>query len=167
MLNFNKLQAALKGQSTIRWFKKDGFNYIMTGYFIIKTWKEIEGSALIHLLKTFKSIPSEGAGLEWKDGEIRELSEQDVNNSSNLISMKDCIEIEYTNLVQEDGRKVLNIFKGADYIFIDRTYMSLVTLTKEVTALGKSRVSPVFFKNETDETLMVMPFRAEKSKYLV
>lgn len=168
MINISKLSAALKSQNTIIWIKKDGINYLVTEHFMIKTKYEICGSALTHLVKVLKNIPKEGQGLKYRHKAISELNDTEM---SSFLSFMDGIdiakEIKFTDLLQIFKGEVFSIFKSEkEYIFVNKLYSDIVTLTSETEILGSTRLAPIYFETD-NETVMIIPFRLEKSQYLL
>lgn len=168
MINVSKLSAALKKQNTIIWIKKDGINYLITDHFMIKTRYEITGSVLTHLVKVLKNIPKEGQGFKYR---YEAVSELDGTEISSFLSFMDGIdtakEIKYTDLLQVFKGEMYSIFKSEkEYIYVNKLYSDIVTLTSETKILGSTRRSPIYFITD-NETVIILPFKLEKSQYLL
>lgn len=168
MLKINKLTAALKTKSIVRWIKTDSHSYIMTDFFILKTNQEITGSALTALLKMLGGIPQVGHGLECKYDVRSEISEDSIKRTIDLIDIPDRHKtISFTNLLLQTDKHLMSIFKAEDYIYLNKTYVDLINLyEKDIKILGNNRLDPVYFTSE-NEILMVLPLKIpETPSYL-
>lgn len=158
MINLTKVTSTLNKNNTI-WIRKEGHNYIMSEHYIFKTSKDIKGALLTKLINLLETIPHEGQGMQNRHGHIREMSDDEINNMLNLLKCKTTKSIDFTNLIHQSDNLLLSIFKGVDYIFINKKYIDIINLyTPDIEIFGSGRVEPIYFHKDNEE-MMVLPVR--------
>lgn len=162
MIKLTKLSAALKNLNFVAWIKKNNHDYILSDYFILKTNQEIKGSALTKLISLLETVPKEGQGIQNRYNHRKEMTEVEMENLLNLLECKDKRPVHFTNLIYQTDKELFSIFKGEDYIFVNKKYLDLIDLyEKNIEIFGTKRVSPVYF-NKDNEKLMILPIRLEE-----
>lgn len=166
MIKFTNLSKALKGCNYTAWIKKNNHNFIVTDYFIIKTNKEIEGSALTKLVKILREIPQENQGLQARYEHRKEMTDDEIANWLKLLKPKNTETINFTNLIYQTRKDLFSVFKSkGGYIFINKLYIDLVDVFyKNIEIYGNTSVSPIYFINENEE-IMVLPCRIEEDPF--
>jgi len=165
MIKLTKLSAALKDLNFVAWIKKDNYNYILSECFILKTSQDIKGGALTKLISLLETVPQEGQGILNRYNHRKEMTEAEMENLLNLLECKDKRPVHFTNLIYQTDKKLFSIFKGEDYIFVDKKYLDLIDLCeKNIEIFGTNRVSPVYFNNGVEE-LMILPVRLEENPF--
>jgi hypothetical protein len=167
MFVMKNLQKAIKNKATVRWIKKDGYSYILTEHFVLKTNEEIKGSALTTLIKILGNIPQSGQGLSCRCELKNELSQKDIENTIKLIDIPDEHKpIYFTSLVHQSKDGSECIFKAQEYVFVNKIYVDLINVyEKGIKIYGSNAVSPLYFSKGT-EILMVLPIKMKPCEYL-
>lgn len=76
-------------------------------------------------------------------------------------------EIENTGLFYKEFEKLMGIFKGEDYIYVDTKYLDLIQNSYVLRYEGGEKFSPVFISCD-EEVIMIMPVRiCEDNRFLV
>ena len=165
MIQLTKLSKAVKGCSYIAWIKKNNHDYIVSDYFILKTNQDIKGSALTKLISLLGTVPNENQGIQNRHNHINEMTEDGINRWLDLLECKDKRPVHFTNLIHQTDKELFSIFKGEDYIFVNKIYVDLIDLYEEnIEIRGTKRVSPVYF-NKDNEELMILPVRLEENPF--
>lgn len=167
MIQLTKLSKALKGCSYIAWIKKNNHDYIVSNYFILKTNQDIKGSALNKLISLVGSLPLEGEGNQNRHGDIRKMTEDEINRWIDLLKGKEAKSIYFTNLIHQTDKELFSIFKGEEYIYLNKTYVDLIDMyEKNFEIFGSKRESPVYFiKDNDNEELMILPIRLKEDPF--
>ncbi|GKX27867.1 hypothetical protein SH1V18_03470 [Vallitalea longa] len=168
MINIKKLSVALKNKDTVRWIIKDGYSYILTEHFGLKTKKEIKGSALTALIKIIGGIPQEGQGLENHYGLRSQLNKDKIDSTISLFNISNRYKsVEFTHLIQQLDQNLYSIFKADTYIYADKTYVDLINLNKkDIEFVGRDKISPIYATKE-EEKILIVPVRLrEELQYL-
>lgn len=157
MINLTKVSPTLNKNNTI-WIKKDGHNYIMSEHYIFKTSKDIKGALLSKLITILETIPQEGQAIQNRHGHIREMTEDETKNILDLLKCKTNITIKFTNLIHQSD-KLLSIFKGDDYIFVNKKYIDIINqYTTDIETYGTTPTNPIYFHRGNEE-MMILPVR--------
>ena len=165
MIKLTKLSATLKNLNFVAWIKKNNHDYILSDCFILKTNQDIKGSALTRLISYLGTVPNEGQGIQNRHSHIKEMTEVEMENLLNLLECKDKRPVHFTNLIYQTDKELFSIFKGEDYIFVNKIYVDLIDLYEEnIEIRGTKRVSPVYF-NKDNEELMILPVRLEENPF--
>ena len=158
MLQLTKLSKTLSKNYTA-WFKQNNHDYIMNEHFILKTSQEIKGGALNKLVSLLGNIPLENEGIQNRQGHIKQMTNDEMNNWIGYLDSKNSKTICFTNLIHQTDEGLYSIFEGEDYIFLNKQYVDLINLYEEdVEILGSTRISPVYFKRYNEE-IMILPVR--------
>lgn len=165
MIQLTKLSKTLTKNYTA-WMKKDHHDYILSEHFILKTNQNIKGSALNKLISLLGNLPIEGEGIQNRHGDIREMTEDEMKNWMDLLNDKGAKTICFTNLIHQTDKDLYSIFMGdGEYIFVNKVYIDLVNIYEEdVKILGSTKVSPVYFKKENEE-IMILPVRLKEEPF--
>ena len=165
MIQLTKLSKTLTKNYTA-WIKKDYHNYIISEHFILKTNQNIKGSALNKLISLLGNIPIEDEGIQNRHGHIREMTEVEIKNWIDLLNDKGAKTICFTNLIHQTDKELYSIFMGdGEYIFINKIYTDLVNIYEEdVEILGSTKTSPIYFKKENEE-IMLLPVRMKEDPF--
>lgn len=165
MIQLTKLSKALKGCSYVSWIKKNNHDYIVSDYFIIKTNQDIKGAALTKLISLLGNSPVENQGLQVRHGLKTEMTDDEITRWFDLLEKNNAKLIQFTNLIQQTDKDLYSIFKGEDYIFVNKLYVDLVDMyEKNIEILGSTKVSPIYF-NKDNEEMMVLPIRVEEDPF--
>lgn len=155
----------MKSVGFVAWVKKNNFDYILSDHFILKTNQDIKGSALTKLISLLGTVPREGQGIANKHTHIKEMTEDEIKNFLNLLECKDRNTIYFTNLIHQTDKEMFSIFKGEDYIFLNKNYVDLVDLYEEnIEMYGTKRVSPTYF-HKSNEELIILPVRLKEEPF--
>lgn len=161
MIKMSKIQSAMKNVDLIRWLNIDGYNILLTPYWIIKTRKPFTGSALTALLKKFEVIPSVGEGYEFHNSLKNRMDESKIKQTLDLIKMSDYHKsIQFTNLILQTSSDNMVIFTNSEkYFYVNERYTNLIDLYAEkLDVYGYTPIQPIFFKSNDDE-VMILPIR--------
>jgi len=169
MIQLTKLSKALSNNyvgNYVGWIKKDNYDYILTECFILKTNQDIKGSVLTKLISLIGTVPQEGQGFQNRYSHRKEMTECEIENMIDLLECKDEKSIYFTNLIYQVDKELFSIFKGEeDYIFINKIYIDLIDLyDKNIEIYGTTRVSPICFKKDNEE-MMVLPIRLKENPF--
>lgn len=94
------------------------------------------------------------------------MTEDEIKNWIDLLKDKSAKTISFTNLIHQTDEGLYSIFKGDEaYIFINKSYIDLVNVYEEnIKILGSTKVSPVYFKKENEE-IMILPVRLKEEPF--
>ena len=167
MIKLTKLSTALKNMNYVAWIKKNNHDYILTEYFILKTNQDIKGSALTKLISLLGTVPQENQGIQVSYEHRKEMTESEMKTMLGLLECKDEKSICFTNLIHQNEKQLISIFKGQeDYIFLNKIYVDLIDLYKNnIEMYGTTKASPTYFKKDNEE-LMILPIRVEDPFHL-
>lgn len=164
MINLTKLSKALqahKGHGRTMWFKRDGVNYIATGFFILATKQDITGSASTKLLSLLGNTPKDGQGFQVTASNKSEMDPHSVETMLKLLNIEGSYrQITDTKLMVDLGDKTVRIFDtGSDYSYVDKIYTDLVDLKADgLKIISDKPTSPIYF-TVGDDTAMLLPIR--------
>ncbi|WP_353097712.1 hypothetical protein [Tissierella praeacuta] len=172
MFNVTKVCKELRGSGTLIWYKSKEFDYVANGYFAIKlnlnNYRKILGT----LVEIFGVVPKVNQTLNFtkvvcKKIDIGSVKEMKKHEFVDWIDKREVEEIGYTGLFHKEFNKLLGIFKGEDYIYIDTKYLDLIKDNYVVKCEGNERLTPIFVTHNK-EAIMIMPVRVcEDNKFLV
>lgn len=178
MIKLTNLSKALQGAEYLAWFKKNNFDYITNGHFMIITKKEIKGSALTKLVKELGGIPHKRQGIHLRNKHINDMTDKEIDNMIDIFekNLDNVSEIKYTYLTENSldmyKKEIeLDIFinKQDDYIYLNKQYTQLIDklgYNDDVTIYGDGSVMPVYFQDGVDN-VMILPVRqGEDNEYL-
>ena len=165
MIQLTNLSKTLSN-NYVGWIKKDNHDYILAEHFILKTNQDIKGSALTKLVSLIGTVPQEGQGFQNRYSHRKEMTECEIKNMIDLLECKDKKSIYFTSLIHQVNKELFSIFKGEeDYIFINKIYIDLIDLYgKNIEIYGTTRVSPIYFKKDNEE-MMVLPIRLKENPF--
>jgi len=174
MINYKNVSKTLKNEVPIMWFRSGNFNYLFTGYWGLRTTKNlyIEKGIFTTLINIFQVIPDKESGYELLYGKKQAsiMADEKIERFIKLLEVPEkSIDLEYTNLIQIDWDKEISILKSPEkYIYIDRKFTNFIEMNSDVKIQGSSSVSPVLFSNSYDkEIAMLLPLRfSNESTYL-
>ena len=170
MIQISKLSKTLKNNNLVAWCKTDLFNYIATDRFVLKTSQEVKGSALSKLVDLLGNAPREEEGLKRYFGKVEFTTDEDFERYRDLlVQSREAEPIEFTNLVLQDKKFSLSIFKVPNnYVFVNKELVELVDLYDEdlpVGIFGSNPGAPVYFTDGVEE-VAIAPVRAAIPPYL-
>lgn len=169
MFNIVKVGKELRGSNFVSWYREDNTDYIINGYFAIKTnlRKEENRKLLGVLVEIFGAIPETNKCLEIK----KSFEETTVTGKSKPDWMKAITErktevIEDTKLIEVENKGKTRIFKGEDYIYINMKYFEMVKEDSFIRYEGGKNYEPISIIDE-DNLLLILPIRVWKdNEYL-
>ena len=166
MIRLTKLSKALKGVGFVLWIKKNHHDYIVCDYFILKTNQDIKGSALTKLISYLGTVPNEGQGIQNRYTHIKEMTEDEINRWLGILKGTEASDsVYFTNLILQTDKELLSIFKGEEYIFLNKTYVDLIDMYEEnIEIRGTKGGTRTYFYKDNEE-LMILPYRVEKEPF--
>jgi hypothetical protein len=172
MFNIAKVCKELIGSDIIIWYKAKEIDYIANGYFAIKLDLNKYRKILGALVEIFGEVPKTNRTLKFQKVFCKRIDKDSVMEMKkpefvDWIDKRKVGEIENTGLFYKELNKLLGVFKGENYIYVDTKYLDLVKDNYELKYEGDERFRPVFISKD-EEVIMIMPFRVhEDNEYLI
>lgn len=165
MINFKNLGKALKYSnfSSVAWFRTEKYSYLFTGYWGIRTTKQlhIEKGIFVNLINLFQAIPEAGKGYEIRNmyqGPVP-IDEERIKFLVELLENKPKNEIKYTSLMNIRSLQNDIIFKSeSDYIFVNKVYADIVDIADYTKLYGSGPNQPIYTQ-DNEEIAMILPVR--------
>jgi len=173
MINFKNLSKALKySKFPVFWFKTEKYSYLLTGYWGIKTTRQlhIEKGIFTTLINTFQAMPEISQGYKFMnkfEGAIPMETVQ-IKNFTELIEKIPETELTYTRLIHKRNEVDEDVVLRSpnNYIFVDRMYMDFIDITSGTKLYGLKPNNAVYAQKD-EEIAMILPVRyGEIPEYL-
>lgn len=176
LLNVTKVNQQIRKSHQLFWGRKDGQDIVCNGYWLIKAnLSKTEYRKILGLLvEKLGIMPKEQELLAYRRNYKTKEFETTVDPKGDRFDLFLDIpktKVEDTELIEktETGQIIdARIFKGNEYIYINRNYMDMISRNGLLEYFSKGYLNPIYAVDMlTNEFLMVLPIRMpECNKHL-
>lgn len=166
-INWTKLNKFIKRTESNIWGKKDGFNYVSNGHYMLRT-KNLRSSTLSKLLDIFGNrTPNEGELLVNRSGD--NVSEMEINFLEVIDNYKPNFDVIDTGLLQksttdEGKERMLKVFviktkHDRDYYYLNNEYCEIVKNLDEFKLRSNGRLNQLYAEDDDGNRIIILPIR--------